>query len=54
MVKIKSNKVLIKTLTSQLNIQKEKTAKLQKELDDVVADTIEVECCGTMWESKKN
>ena len=53
MVKIKSNKVLIKTLTSQLNIQKEKTAKLQKELDDVVADTIESICCGITWESKK-
>tara|TARA_R110002049_G_scaffold101876_2_gene247174 strand:- start:150 stop:1235 length:1086 start_codon:yes stop_codon:yes gene_type:complete len=52
MVQSISNKSLIKTLTSQLNIQKEKLAKLQKELDDVVADTIEVECCGKKFDSK--
>ena len=54
MVKIKSNKIELITLTSQMDILKEKMNKLQSKIDSVKADTIDIECCGVKWESKKS
>ena len=50
---VKSNKIKLTEATKLLNIQKQKTAIAQKVVDDIIADTIDVECNGKKFDSKK-